>query len=336
MKEAVKRETIPPLVLITGEEEFLVAEHLKKIRDQLIDPGLADFNYNLFFGSFLEMEEVLNVVQTFPVFSEKRLVIIREAELIPSKELEKLVPYLNNPLPSTCLVVVAEKADMRKGFFIRFKEKGKLISCSKLYENQVGPWIRNFLRDSSLEIEEPALLFLKTEMGSDLSKLSVEIEKLRSYIGERKKITFQDCDAITRGHRSFSVFDLVNAVGNKNQPQAMTFLASLLGDGEQPLVLLAMLVRHFRSLLKLGECKRSGFSRMEVSKSLGIPEFFLSEIYKHATLYSRDELEGAFRLCLEADFQLKGNTRPPDRVMESLILDLCSGKPLYSSSSLQK
>ncbi|MHB8482718.1 MAG: DNA polymerase III subunit delta [Nitrospiria bacterium] len=336
MKEAVKKDLPGPLVLITGEEEFLVAEQLKKMKDRLIDPGLSDFNYHLFYGSLLEVEEILNIAQTFPLLSEKRLVIVKETDLIPSKELEKLLPYLDNPSPSTCLVFVAAKADMRKSFFIRFKEKGKVISCGKLYENQVGPWIRNLLREASLEIEDPALLFLKTELGADLSRLSVELEKLKSFIGEKKKITIQDCKVLIRGHRSYTVFDLVNAVGNKNQTLAMLLLTGLLGEGEQPLVLLAMLVRHFRNLLKLGECQKLRYSRMEVSKRLGIPEFFLAEIYKHATLYSRSELEGVFRLCLEADFQLKGNTRLPDRVMEALILDLCGGgKPVYSSSSLQ-
>jgi DNA polymerase-3 subunit delta len=104
----------------------------------------------------------------------------------------------------------------------------------------------------------------------------------------------------------------------------------MIGEGEQPLVMLAMLVRNFRNLMKLGEYKKAGFSRMEISKKLGIPEFYLGETYKHFTNYSSEDLRNGFSLCLEADIQLKSNVRSPERTMEALILDLCCGKALYS------
>lgn len=333
-KREAKKEEYGPLILIAGEEEFLVADWMRKIKDDLVDPGLADFNFNLFYGSNLDIGELLGLAQTFPLLTERRVIMVREAELIPAKDLEKLIPYIDSPLSSTCLVFFASKVDMRKGFFIRFKEKGRVISCQKLYENQIAPWIRGQFKAVSLEAEENAVLFLKTEIGPDLLKLSIEIEKLKAYAGERKKIGFEDCEALIRGNRHYSLFDLVNAVGNKNQSLALTLLSNMIDEGEQPLVMLAMLVRNFRNLMRLGEFKKAGFSRMEISKKLGIPEFYLSETYKHFTNYSSEELRKAFSLCLEADLQLKSNVRSPERTMEALILDLCSGKVLYTRPAL--
>ncbi|MBI1823321.1 MAG: hypothetical protein HYR80_04320 [Nitrospirae bacterium] len=135
----MKKEDWGPLILLHGEEEYLIADWVKKIKDGLIEPGLTEFNFNLFYGSDLDMGELLSLVQTFPLLSEKRVVIIKEGELIPAKELEKLIPYMDSPMDSTCLVFLASKVDMRKSFFIRFKEKGRVISCQKLYENQIAP-----------------------------------------------------------------------------------------------------------------------------------------------------------------------------------------------------
>jgi DNA polymerase-3 subunit delta len=334
-QKSKKEEAFGPLILITGEEELLMADWLEKIKATVVDPSAADFNFNLFYGSAALVDEILTAVQTFPFLSDRRLVIVKEADLIPAKELEKLIPYINGPAPSTCLVFAAPKADMRKTFFIRLKEKGKVISCQRLYENQVGPWIRNRVKEAGIEIEENAAAYLKLEFGADLSKLSMEIEKLKAYAGGKKRISFEDCQVLSKGQRNCSVFDLVNETGSKNRSRALLLLASLLEEGQQPLVLLAMLLRHFRNLLKLGECKASGFSKGEISKSLGIPEFYLFDILKHSTLYPQKEIAAAFPLFLEADFQLKNNVRPPERVMEALILDLCEGKRLHSSEGIQ-
>jgi DNA polymerase-3 subunit delta len=321
----MKKEEYGPLILLCGEEEYLISDWVRKIKEALVDPGLAEFNLNLFYGSDLDMGELLSLAQTFPLLSEKRVIILKEGDLIPAKELEKLIPYIESPLASTCLLFLASKVDMRKSFYIRFKEKGKIISCQKLYENQVAPWIRNQVKQASFEIEENAVLFLKTEIGSDLIKLSTEIEKLISYVGERKMIRFEDCEKVIRGERHYSIFDLVNAVGNKNRSQALTLFVRMIDEGEQPLVMLAMLVRNFRNLLRLAEFKTEGFSRMEISKRLGIPEFYLSETYKHASAYTSDEIRKGFSLCLETDLQLKNNVRSPERTMETLILALCRG-----------
>ena len=331
---ATKKTDYGPLIMILGEEEFLISEWEKKIKDDLVEPGLAEFNFNMLYGSSLDIGEVLALAQTYPLMSEKRVIMIKETELIPPKDLEFLIPYLDSPLSSTCLVFLASKVDMRKSFFVHFKEKGKIISCQKLYENQVGPWIKSKFREASFEIEENAVMYLKAEIGPDLVRLSAEIEKLQSFAGDAKKIRFEDCETLIRGNRRYSLFDLVNAVGNKNQSQALILLSKMIDEGEQPLVMLAMLVRNFRNLLKLGELKKAGLSKMEISKKLGIPEFYLSETLKHSLIYRPDEIRMAFYLCLEADIQLKSNTRTPERTMESLILDLCLGKTLYTSQTL--
>ncbi|MBI1823322.1 MAG: hypothetical protein HYR80_04325 [Nitrospirae bacterium] len=107
----------------------------------------------------------------------------------------------------------------------------------------------------------------------------------------------------------------------------------MIDEGEQPLVMLAMLVRNFRNLLRLGELKKAGMSRMEVSKRLGIPEFYLSETYKHFSAYTPEEIKEAFTLFLEADLQLKSNVRAPERTMEAVILNLCIVNPSNSQVS---
>jgi len=329
-----RSDSFGPLILITGEEPYLITEWIQRIRKALIPPDAVDFNISVFSGSEIDMKALVGLAETFPLFSEKRLIIVKDGEQIPARELEKLLPYLESPLTSTCLVLVASKVDMRKGFFTRFKELGQVIACQKLYDNQVAPWIRGRFKDLQIDIDENAVHFLKTEIGPDLMKLSSEIEKLAAFAGKAGRVRHDDCVALVRGQRKYSLFDLVNAVGNKNEPEAMRLLRSILDEGEQPLVVLALLIRNFRNLLKVTEYRNRGLSKGEISKKLGVPEFYLNETFRHHGRYARRELVAAFVLLSEADFQLKNNLRGPERVLEGLLHDLITGKPVFTNQAV--
>src|ERR1700693_115880 len=322
------------LVLVAGEDDFLVSRALEKIRNEIVAPDFADFNFNQFYGAKTAAGEILESAETFPLLSAKRLIFVREADRIPAGEMEKLLPYIERPAPSACLVFIASKTDMRKSFFSRLRDRGRLVSCDKLYENQVAGWIRGYLKEIALEADENAILYLKQEFGSDLFRLSAEIGKIRVFTGEKRKIAIADCIAVSKGDQGCPPFDLVNAVGDREATNALKRLHSLLEAGEQPLGLLFLLVRHFRNAMRLKEMQVRKMSRMEMGKKLQIPDFFFSNFLRQAGLFSRSELEAALGLCLEADSQLKNNIHRPERVMESLILDLCGKKPVYSGQGL--
>src|SRR4030065_504803 len=100
---------ILPLYLFYGEEEFLVQEALDLITKKVVDPGAKDFNFNVLYCRDTSVSELVNLAQTLPFLSEKRLVIAKEIDAFKAVDLVKLAPYLNDPSPSTCLVMVSSQ-----------------------------------------------------------------------------------------------------------------------------------------------------------------------------------------------------------------------------------
>ena len=104
---SLKTTKILPLYLLYGEEEFLIQEALDLIIGTVVDPGARDFNFNVVYCRDTPASEIVNLAETLPFMSERRLVIAREFDALKAAEIEALVPYLNNPSPYTCFVMVS-------------------------------------------------------------------------------------------------------------------------------------------------------------------------------------------------------------------------------------
>src|SRR3990170_3378159 len=121
LKELEKGKVLP-VYFFCGSEKLLMEEALKKVEALVVDPATRCFNYNMFQGSEAAAETVIEVAQSMPMMAKKRLVVVKDIDKFSAAELEKLGRYLKDPSPYTCLVLIAEKADMRKGFFQALKE----------------------------------------------------------------------------------------------------------------------------------------------------------------------------------------------------------------------
>ncbi len=110
----LKQGRILPLYLFFGEEEFLIQEALDLIIKKVVDPGASDFNFNSIYCRDTPASEVVNLCQTLPFMSEKRLVIAKDFDALKAADLEAVVAYLKEPSPSTCLVMVAAMEDTKK------------------------------------------------------------------------------------------------------------------------------------------------------------------------------------------------------------------------------
>jgi len=113
----LRSQQVPELIFLYGQESYLVQQAARSVREAVLPQAQDDFNDNQFYGKDVTAELILEAAMTYPVFAEKRLVTVKDAHQLPAAELEKLLPYLQNPVPQTCLLFIADKIDNRRKFF---------------------------------------------------------------------------------------------------------------------------------------------------------------------------------------------------------------------------
>ena len=218
---------IAPLYWIHGKERYLVDRAVAIIRERALDPRTRDFNYDLLYAKEAGPDKIVGAARTMPMMAKRRLVMVRDADGLDAKALESITPYVANPAPETCLVFVAEKADMRLKFFTTFKKRGVLLKLDPLAERQLPGFVSSEARSRGLSFASGAAEWCVEEIGSDLGQLASAIERIELYLGARKQATVADVEAVVATTRQRSVFELCDAIGEADRARALKALGSL-------------------------------------------------------------------------------------------------------------
>ncbi len=321
--KSVQRGEFSPLYYFHGDEPYLIERGVKRLLDRAVSPDSRDFNLNIFYGKECRGDEISSTAQTLPMFAERRVVLVKRSGELSAAALDILAEYVVDPSPSTCLVFEGEKIDQRRKFFVELKKHGALIEFKRLYENQLGSFIREEATTCGKKIEPAAVEMLVYLVGNNLQELAAEVEKVATYVGSRDIIKGADIREIVSDTKVDSIFELTDALGGKDLAKALRNMNTILRDGEAPLMVLAMLTRHFRQLWKVKELCDKGVPSQEIGKAAGINPYFLKGIMEQARNYRLTEFKAVFERLYETDWALKTSGGKPVSLMECLVMDIC-------------
>lgn len=324
LQRDLKGDNIPSLYLLYGEEGYFLEKGLRLVLDTLCPPENRDFNFDTFSGRELLADKVLDIANTLPLFATRRLVLIKETQNIPAAQLDRLLPYLQHPAPETVMVFVADKIDGRKKFFQVLKKQGEAYEFKRLYDNQLPGFVKGLCRDAGRTITDEGLRLFCRRLGSNLQEIQAEFQKLQLYMGERDPIDKEDVATVVADTRVDSVFDLTNALGTGQHNKALRLLRRLLAEGVAPLVILAMLVRHFRQLWKVKELMEQGTSRKDLPRIIGINPYFLDGLLEQYARFEGKSYRQMFELFLTTDLALKSSGAHPEVLLEKLLFDVAA------------
>lgn len=326
-QSSVAGRELPPVLLIHGDEDFLVDECVQAVLSRTLDEGTKGFNLDVVYGTKVDVKEVIALASAFPMMAPRRVVVVREFEKLagtdPAKE--QFASYLQNPLASTCLVLVSLQPDFRKKPFTDLKKRAELVECKSLFDNQVPDWISRRVQTLGKSADPQATRLLQAYVGNSLRALQNEIDKLFIYVGDKKEISAEDVTAVVGASKGYTVFELQNAIGRKDLREALTILQAMLQAGQSPQMIIVMLTRFFNQLWKLGELRSKGTPDGEIAKEVGIHPFFLKQLIQFHSGFSRDHIENGYRTLLEADTVLKSTSRDPRVVMDIMVYTLVRG-----------
>ena len=320
---ALDKGDIGPLYYMYGDEPYLVERGVKRLLDKVVSHDFRDFNLNVYYGNECKGDEIFSAAQTLPMFSDRRAILVKKGHELSAGALEILTAYVQNPCPSTCLVFQGEKIDQRKKFFTEIKKTGELVEFKRPYENQLGPFIREEVKGYGKRIDTAAADLLGYMVGNNLQELASQIEKVATYSGRREIVTVEDVKAIVSDTKVDSVFEYADALGEKNLAKAFRTLYTILRDGEAPLLVLAMLARHFRQLWRVRELLDRKLASGEIAKAAGINPYFVKKVVEQARNFRTTELKGIFEQLFQLDLAFKSGGGKPAVLLERMTMDVC-------------
>jgi len=322
LNQEVKKNKILPFYYFYGDENFLIEDTIRTIKEKVVGSSPSGFNLHIYYANEDSPEEIINAAWTRPFLSQRKLLVVRNADGFSGKQLESFLPYLKKPTSTTCLIFVAKNADTRKKFFQELKKIGGMVQFKSLSENRMAFWIKKEVEKLAKKISPEALSFLIENTGGSLENIFHEMQKVVLYVGEKNLIEINDLEDIIVDSTTRSVFDLIFYLGNKDSKNSLKVLDKMLLNGDPPLLILTMIIRQIRLILRAKEILGQGGSFREMKKSLNVPEFTLKRLASQTKHFSFDELIKSYTYLLETDLALKSSIVSKQLILEKLIINL--------------
>jgi DNA polymerase-3 subunit delta len=362
LKEELQAGKILPCYLLVGEESYLAEEALEAIAQSFLGPQDRRHAVVRLYANEKSLEEALHEARTVPLFTSRRLVVVKRAEAweglfsrghageeqeeasragettprTSRASWEALSRYLDDPSERSCLVFVAQEADGRLPAVKRLRQKGALVDCRPPTEEGALRWIRRKAEAMGIGLPQGAAELLLERVGPDLQRLARELEKLSEYGARGEELSEEVLERLVSGQRERSVFELTGAIARGDLATALQRLDDLLTVGEgqgpmHPLVVLSRLAWQIRQFWIIKECVAEGLSELETYNRLFRRSVHrlsswhrgqLKEIRQAADGFSDEALAWAVKRLLRADEELKGGATNPRRTLETLVVDL--------------
>ena len=302
---------------------FLLEKILNQIRETFIPETARDFNLHIFDGDGgIKPGDVLDAARSMPFLSSNRLVIVRRIDAVSSGDLEALIPYLEKPVDSTCLILVALKPDFRLKFFNTVKRLGYAVNFRELNDRQTPPWIRSTARELGLNIQMESCRCLQEIVGNSSRALHMELEKLSLRHGS-KEIGIEEIKELSIFSRMFTIFELMDEVSLRRKAQSLSILNRYLEEEGRDAAfgIIGMLTRQVRLIFQAKVFTAEHVPRGNMGKKLGVPVFLVNKILDQARHWREKDLEKALMLIYQADGRLKSGSQAR-LVLENLVLSL--------------
>lgn len=319
----IKAGNIKPIYFLMGEEPYYIDKLTEYMEANLLSEDEKGFNQTVLYGRDVSVDDIVSTAKRYPMMAERQVVIVREAQEL-SRSIDKLESYAENPMPTTVLVIAYKykTLDKRKKLTKFLDKTGLVYESKKLYENQVGDWLKRVLAGKKLNIEPKAAAMLVDFLGTDLSKIANELDKLAIILPQGSTITPEVIEENIGFSKDFNIFELRKAIGERNVKKAYQ-IAQYFADNpkDNPLVLtVGQTFGFFVQLLKYHGLKDR--SPKSVASALGINPFFVKEYDVAIKNYPMKKVSQIVASLRDIDVKSKGvgaNGLPPGDLMKEML-----------------
>lgn len=298
--------------LLAGEEDYLIDLFLQKVQEKYDQVNVSTFREKM------KIQDIVDVCDTVPFFSQNKLVIVKDSV----DDEQKLADYIQDIPSFTCLIYVKKDIDKRTGFYKAAKKYGVIYEFNKLKAYELERWLVDYAREKNIRLEERAASYL-TQMVSDLRDGVNCIDVLVSYVYPGKEIGLQNVKDFYGRLIDDNIFDFIDSV-QAGSGGSIKNLNDLIVKGVNPLYILSMLEWQYRLLIKARLLLNQ--SVQNVPERLGVHRYAAEKIVNIAKKHKMDYFVRGMRLCLEAEQDIKTGAIKDELAIEMLAARLVSAQ----------
>lgn len=324
-----KFEDLKPIYLLHGAESYLIEDFLKEFVSRFVDSGMKEF----ILSQVKEEDEedfdgkLYEVCHTVSMFSPYRVVIGYCKDRLTRKKDDRLLQDLfTNFPPATVLLLVTESTpDGRLSFVKKTKEVGEWLEFARLQYQNLDQWIEQEFASEGKKIERNGLTYLEEQFHNNLQQLKSEIAKIVTYVGDVPMVTLEDVKAIVSKDATLKeniIFDLVDAIGNRQTRKALLILEEMEREGESIFGILKMFTRQLHLIIFSKEMADRGFPPEDTAKRLGQHPYPIKKCYTQARNFTMPELEIALERMLQANYDIVSGKYPEKLALQLALIDL--------------
>lgn len=302
IKEHIKQNKFKSAYLLYGAEEYLKKLYQGKLKNAILSDS-DEMNCTSYEGKGVDENAIIEMAQTLPFFSEKRVILIKNSGFF--KNQNQLSGYIKEFPETTVLIFVESEVDKRSKLFKAVKEIGYVCEMNAMEERNLKLWASSILNRQNKKITEQSVSYLLSKSGTDMQNLENEIEKLICYCYEREVITMEDIDAVCTTQITGKIFQMIDAIGFHKQSHALSLYYDLLSLREKPMSILFLIARHFNILLQVKELLKSGLTGSALAGKVGIPPFAVSKYVTQSKNFDSRQLRSILENCSETEEQIK-------------------------------
>jgi DNA polymerase-3 subunit delta len=309
--------------LIYGTQEMKLEQALERLKSRFGQAGDLDFNLQVFRGESARADEVVAACNTMPFMSERRLVIVKDADKLPKADLDVLASYAKSPSATTTLVLVAEKIDRRTSLYSAIDAGGGVAEYRAPKKSEYPTEVIQLFSAKGRTVGRDAAEALVTAVGHDLTRLSLEVDKVVAYAGDQRTLSRSDLEEVMSSTAATSVFEFVDALGSRDARAALQCVAELVSQGESVHGIHAMGVRRVRDLIAVQTLISRGLTASSaIAGALKRQEWQVRDYPRQARRFEAGELVSALRLAAAAEAEMK-TSRDSRLVLERWVLAVC-------------
>lgn len=349
IEELFKKDNLPPILIMFGEEELLLEEALEELINKVVKSKETDFDFEALDGNEIKIEQLVDYCNTFPFIAQKRIVLVKNFDkLVPTRFSKKNIEespftkYLNKPQDTTFLILISQYSELNGITEEIKKNKGQLskkilslkypynlliskfewIEFGKIYENQLPQWISIRVKQFGKTIDREAIEFLIATTNPNLRDINNEIEKVSILIQDRKNINIEDIKNVVGASRVYNIFELQKAIGKRNLKEAIIILKNMISTDKQQMLIMTMLVRYFIVLWKLFEANDKKLNNYQLAAAIGVNYYFINDYKIALENYKKQEIDRAFIVLTETDQALKSTSSDVFYIMQNLLIKI--------------
>ncbi len=303
LNEDLKTGKFKQIYLLYGEEAYLKKQYKERFIKAMLPEG-DTMNYAYYEGKNTDIKEVIDLAETLPFFAERRLIVFENTGFFKSAGAD-LADYIGDMPDTTYFIFIESEVDKRSRLYKAVKAKGHIVELGVQDENTLRRWVQGLVKKEHKNMEPGDIVYFLNKVGTDMENITKELEKLVCYAMDRDVLTREDIDAVCVTQITSHIFEMVNAVAEKNQRKALDLYYELLALKEPPMRILFLLTREYRILFHVKALLKQGYGRKEIASKAGLHPFAAGRYMDQAKRFHTRELRAAIEEGADIEQRVK-------------------------------